>query len=120
MADESALMAQQAENASAAAKQQSKEQQEVAYYMQLIQQKVQRFLLLPPTSKADMQVLIELELFPDGEVRNARIIESSGSPPFDRAAMEAIRDARSLPVPTNVGTFRRHFSRFNVRIKPAV
>ena len=118
MADEAQELRQTELNAQIASAQEVKEQREVAYYMQLIKAKVQRFLQLPPSSDKSLHTVIEIRLMPDGEVISANIVKSSGMARFDEAALEAIRDARNLPVPQDIGVFRGNFARFNAVIRP--
>ena len=118
MEDETEALAEAAMQAQIASAAEVKEQREVAYYMGLIQEKVQRYLRLPPSSNRDISVTIEIRLYPDGEVISADIVQSSGMTSFDNAALEAIRMSRSLPVPNDVGMFRRNFARFNAVVRP--
>jgi protein TonB len=44
-----------------------------------------------------LDVLIAVEILPDGDVRNLRVDQSSGVPALDRSALRAVADAVPLP-----------------------
>ncbi len=45
------------------------------------------------------KVLVEADIGRDGQVKDARLLESSGSPLLDQAAVRKVLAARDLPVP---------------------
>jgi protein TonB len=54
-------------------------------------------------------VVLEVDIEPSGEVRDARVVRSAGCPELDAAALEAVRRARfeparrgGVPVPCTV------------------
>jgi colicin import membrane protein len=66
-----------------------------------LQMRVQRYWIRPPSTHDNMVVLLQVELLPSGEVRDVKIVESSGDRTFDRSAQAAVYRAAPLPVPTN-------------------
>ncbi|MES2663445.1 MAG: TonB family protein [Pseudomonadota bacterium] len=95
-----------------------KDQQEIALYVGLIRQRIQQFWALPAGSRDGMEVELEIQLFPDGLVRSARLIKSSGFSPLDQSALEAVQSAEGFDVPDDVDLYRRHFSKIVLKFKP--
>jgi len=118
MDEEAQLLETQAAAAAQAAEEAQANEQQVNYYLQLIKAKVQRYLRLPPAATAETKVVLELKLYPDGEVLDVKVVQSSGIASFDEAAIAAVRKARSLPVPDDLKLFRANFARFNAVIRP--
>jgi colicin import membrane protein len=66
-----------------------------------LQMRVQRYWIRPPSTHDNMVVLLQVELLPSGDVRDVKIVESSGDRTFDRSAQAAVYRAAPLPVPTD-------------------
>lgn len=71
-----------------------------AKYAALIRQKVQPKINLSPDFSRSLTARINVRVTPDGQVRSARTIRSSGNPAYDKAVETAIYAATPLPIPT--------------------
>jgi colicin import membrane protein len=78
---------------------------ELGRYKTLIQQKVQRNWVRPPTAAQGLQCIVRVRLLPGGNVISATVIKSSGNAAFDRSVEAAVYKAAPLPVPTDGDTF---------------
>jgi colicin import membrane protein len=110
--------AEQRERAAAAARAAQRqaeefEQGEVSRFKSLIKSRVEAGWKKPPES-SKLMVLLQIRLFPNGEVEDVQIVESSGVPAFDRSAMNEVKRNRKFPVPENKEIFERHFRKFNL------
>ncbi len=112
----------EAENAEKLAAEQAKEEQrqasEIYKYKRLIKSRIEQFFTLPPSAKSGMSVLLEIHLFPDGQVREVKLLKSSGDINLDRFALRAVQDAGYFDVPNEVQLFQRYFRQFNFNFKP--
>ncbi len=90
----------------------------VASYQDAIRRLVARYWSRPPSARSEMQVTLQIQLVPGGEVIDVLVIESSGNPAFDRSAINAIRSAGKLPVPEEQRLFDKSFRRFKMRFRP--
>lgn len=68
-------------------------------YKVLIRQKVSRNWARPAGTGTGVQCLVRVRLAAGGEVLNARVVRSCGSPLFDRSVENAVYKASPLPVP---------------------
>ena len=84
----------------------------------LIRGRIEQYFTLPPSAKPDMFVLLEIELFPDGQVREVTLLESSENRNMDRSALRAVQSAGYFDVPEDIEIFQRYFRRFNFRFQP--
>lgn len=90
----------------------------VQSYQSAIQQHVARFWSRPPSARNDMQVTLQIQLVPGGDVIDVVVIESSGNGAFDRSAVNAVQRAGRLPVPDDPRLFDKSFRRFKMRFRP--
>ncbi len=90
----------------------------VQSYQSAIQQHVARFWSRPPSARNDMQVTLQIQLVPGGDVIDVVVIESSGNGAFDRSAVNAVQKAGRLPVPDDPRLFDKSFRRFKMRFRP--
>lgn len=72
----------------------------------------------PPSARRGMEAVLQVELFPTGELNTVNVIESSGHDAFDRSAEKAVRDVKRFKVPENTELFEKNFRVFNLRFKP--
>ncbi|MEJ2574325.1 MAG: cell envelope integrity protein TolA, partial [Gammaproteobacteria bacterium] len=79
-------------------------------YVTLIQQKVTRNWIRPPTAHSGMSCTVHVRLIPGGEVVEATTVKSSGDPAFDRSAETAVLKASPLPPPPDPALFQREFN----------
>ena len=78
-------------------------------YVAVLQQRVTRNWLRPPTARAGMVCTVHVRLIPGGEVVEARVVRSSGDPAFDRSAETAVLKSSPLPAPPDPALFQREF-----------
>lgn len=71
-----------------------------AKYSALIKQRVQPKISVSPEFSKSLVTQMNVKLSPSGDVRNVRIIESSGNPAYDRAVETAIYASSPLPIPS--------------------
>ena len=91
----------------AEAEQRAAEQSELAKYTLRITASVSRAFSYPPGLEDGLNCTLYVRMIPGGEVIEARVIKSSGSPTFDRQAENAVRKASPLPVPAEPKLFDR-------------
>ena len=96
----------------------SDEQSVVGHYSALIRDRVEQSWSRPPSARPGMEAILQVKLLPGGEVRDVEIIKSSGDQAFDHSALKAIREARILPVPEDVGLFSRYFRVIQFPFRP--
>lgn len=68
-------------------------------YVAVLQNRVTRNWIRPPTARAGMTCTVHVRLIPSGEVVEARTVKSSGDPAFDSSAEKALLRASPLPPP---------------------
>ena len=78
-------------------------------YIAVLQQRVTRNWLRPPTAHAGMVCTVHVRLIPGGEVVEARVVRSSGDPAFDKSAETAVLKSSPLPAPPDPALFQREF-----------
>ena len=72
----------------------------------------------PPSARNDMSAVIQVELFPSGDLNSVGVIESSGNLAFDRSALNAVRRASPFNVPTDLDMFESSFRTFRLNFSP--
>ena len=70
----------------------------------------------PPSARNGMEVLLQIQLLPGGEVRSVTILKSSGDKALDDSAVRAVENASPLPVPS--GELFDKFRKFSLRFRP--
>lgn len=86
---------------------------EVERFKSLIKARIEGGWRKPPESRG-LMVLLEIRLFPNGEVAGVQIVESSGVDVFDRSAMNEVKRHYKFPVPEDIKIFEKHFRKFNM------
>ena len=71
----------------------------------------------PGASLRGLKVVIEIRVGRNGEVQNARIVESSGDTRFDESAELAVKKASPLPIP-NEPEYYDHIKEFRIEFNP--
>ena len=99
-----ALATEEQENA--AAEQLRQDEIEVNRYIAATRNKVTSVFIYPDL-EAGLKCTLFVRMIPGGEVVEARVTQSSGSPLFDRQAENAVRKASPLPVPPDPRLFQR-------------
>ncbi|WP_289285491.1 MULTISPECIES: cell envelope integrity protein TolA, partial [unclassified Methylophaga] len=73
----------------------------VDQYSLMIQQRVKRYWLRPANVQSGLQCTVQVSLLPGGDVKNVKIVKSSGNAVFDRSAESAVYKAAPLPQPSD-------------------
>lgn len=73
----------------------------VDQYSLMIQQRVKRYWTRPANNTSGLQCTVRVSLMPGGDVKNVKIVKSSGSAVFDRSAEAAVYKAAPLPQPSD-------------------
>lgn len=92
--------------------------EESATYVNLINTAISDKWDRPPSARRGMEVTLQVELFPNGELNTVNVVESSGNDAFDRSAEKAVKDVKRYTVPENTELFERNFRIFKLRFKP--
>jgi colicin import membrane protein len=90
----------------------------VNQYRGLIAQRVETKWNRPLSARAGMVVTLRISILPGGEVGPVVPVSSSGDPAFDASAVEAVRRASPLPVPTDATVFNQNFRNFILKFRP--
>lgn len=80
-------------------------QSEAEKYRALIKQKVSRHWNRPPGTSSGLRCTVRVRLVPGGDVLEARVVQSSGNPVFDRSVEAAVFKASPLPIPPDADLF---------------
>ena len=74
----------------------------------------------PPSSRRDMEVLLEIRLVPNGDLVSVQVLKSSGDAAFDRAAELAVQKVGRFDqlrgMPSRL--FEANFRRLQIKFKP--
>lgn len=75
---------------------------------------------IPATARSGMQATVEIQLRPNGEIADVRVVQSSGDLAFDRSAEQAVRRTERLPRVAEVDPilFERRLRRTQVIFRP--
>lgn len=104
-----------------AQQQQVKEsEQEAQSYVSIIQQAVAANWSRPASARNGMEVVLIVQLIPNGTVIDVRVDVSSGNDAFDRSAIAAVKKAERFPELAQMKsvTFERYFRQFTMRFNP--
>lgn len=71
----------------------------------------------PPSATRDMETVLQVELFPNGELDTVELLESSGHEAFDRSTIAAVKAVKKFAVPKNSELFEQRFRSFNLRFR---
>ncbi|MGH8596040.1 MAG: cell envelope integrity protein TolA [Gammaproteobacteria bacterium] len=114
-----ALAKEEAEQTAAAqARQQaSQDATEVQRYLARIHQAISNRFVYPPGLPSGLKCTLSVRIIPGGEVIEARVVQSSGNPVFDRQAENAVLKASPLPVPEEPRLLNK-MREFNVLFEP--
>ncbi|MFV0276089.1 MAG: energy transducer TonB [Parahaliea sp.] len=86
----------------------------------LIQRTVTGYWSRPPSARNGMEVLLQLQLIPTGEIVSVTVLKSSGNSAFDRSAVNAVEKAGSFPELQKLPPrkFEETFRRFRLLFRP--
>jgi len=105
----------------ASAEQQQKEAAEVAQYAAAMRARITNNWSRPASARNDMEVVLEIQLVPTGDVISVRVVQSSGNAALDRSAVAAVNKVGRFVLlqgmPT--GMFEANFRRTQLRFKPS-
>jgi len=90
---------------------------ELEKFIPYIQDRVQRNWIRPPGSPEGLVCVVNVRLIPGGEVVDAKVVQSSGDPVFDRSVESAVLKASPLPLPDDAALFK-HFREINFKFNP--
>ena len=79
----------------------------LAEYSLAIRAAVERNWIRPPGAPAHLACVVRVSQAPSGDVVTVQIIESSGNRAFDSSVENAVWKSSPLPLPKDVGLFRR-------------
>ena len=92
----------------------------VAGFVDAITRRIEANWRRPPNARRDMEVQLQIQLLPSGEVQGVRVLQSSGFTRFDDSAVNAVRRSRRFPeiesMPTQL--FEREFRRLHIYFRP--
>ena len=71
----------------------------------------------PPSARRDMEALLQVELYPTGELNTVNVLESSGNDAFDRSTEKAVQAVKKFTVPKDKELFENKFRVINLRFK---
>jgi len=96
------------------------EQDVAASYTALIRQTVVNYWSRPPSARNGMQVVLQLQLIPTGDIVGVTVLQSSGDSAFDRSAVNAVEKAARFPELQKLPPreFEKTFRRFRLLFKP--
>ncbi len=95
-------------------------EQLAASYAGLIQRTVVNYWNRPPSARNGMEVLLQLQLIPTGDIVSVTVLKSSGDIAFDQSAVNAVEKAGSFPELKNLPPrkFEEMFRRFRLLFRP--
>ncbi|GAB3285557.1 cell envelope integrity protein TolA [Parahaliea aestuarii] len=91
-----------------------------ASFAALIQRTVVGYWSRPPSARNGMEVLLQLQLIPTGEIVSVTVLKSSGDTAFDRSAINAVEKAGRFPELQKLPQrkFEETFRRFRLLFRP--
>ncbi|TXS96558.1 TonB family protein [Parahaliea maris] len=91
-----------------------------ASFAALIQRTVIGYWSRPPSARNGMEVLLQLQLIPTGEIVSVTVLKSSGNTAFDNSAINAVEKAGSFPELKKLPPrkFEETFRRFRLLFRP--
>jgi len=79
----------------------------VSNYATQIRAKIIRFIVLPPGTPADTEVVYDVTLLPDGTILGIQKIGGTGHAGYEASVLRAIQKAVPLPVPEDYELFKK-------------
>lgn len=95
-------------------------EQQAQSYAAIIQQAVVAQWNRPASARNGMEVLLDIQLIPNGTVISVTISKGSGNDAFDRSAVAAVKKAERFPelVDMDSAVFEQYFRSFRMRFNP--
>ncbi|MCQ4144060.1 cell envelope integrity protein TolA [Vogesella sp. AC12] len=88
-----------------------------ALYAQTLSNRVRPYVLIPDTLKGNPEVVLQIEILPSLEVRQIRLLRSSGNSLYDEAVQAAVREMRRFP-PLPKGAAFADYRRVTMSFRP--
>lgn len=95
-------------------------EQQAQSYAAIIQQAVVAQWNRPASARNGMEVLLDIQLIPNGTVISVTVSKGSGNDAFDRSAVAAVKKAERFPELVNMDSavFEQYFRHFRMRFNP--
>lgn len=91
---------------------------QIGEFQMAIHKKIKGQWRRPSTATGKLVTLMRITVLPGGEVASVVITQPSGNEAFDASALEAVRRASPLPVPSDPVLFREQFKVLMLKFKP--
>lgn len=88
-----------------------------ALYAQTLSNRVRPYVIIPDALKGNPEVVLQIEILPSLEVRQIRLLRSSGNPQYDEAVQAAVREMRRFP-PLPKGAAFADYRRVTMSFRP--
>lgn len=88
-----------------------------ALYAQTLSNRVRPYVVIPDGLKGNPEVVLQIEILPSLEVRQIRLLRSSGNPQYDEAVQAAVREMRRFP-PLPKGAAFADYRRVTMSFRP--
>lgn len=88
-----------------------------ALYAQTLSNRVRPYVAIPDALKGNPEVVLQIEILPSLEVRQIRLLRSSGNPQYDEAVQAAVREMRRFP-PLPKGAAFADYRRVTMSFRP--
>ncbi|MDC7701024.1 energy transducer TonB [Vogesella indigofera] len=88
-----------------------------ALYAQTLSNRVRPYVTIPDGLKGNPEVVLQIEILPSLEVRQIRLLRSSGNPQYDEAVQAAVREMRRFP-PLPKGAAFADYRRVTMSFRP--
>lgn len=89
---------------------------ETAEYVDAIRSVIAQRWVRPPSARNGMLTVLKITLAPGGDVIDATVVQSSGDAALDRSAVNAVKNAKRLPVPE--GALFQRFRELTFNFRP--
>lgn len=86
-------------------------------YAQTLSNRVRPYVTIPDALKGNPEVVLQIEILPSLEVRQIRLLRSSGNPQYDEAVQAAVREMRRFP-PLPKGAAFADYRRVTMSFRP--
>ncbi|MDC7696945.1 energy transducer TonB [Vogesella indigofera] len=88
-----------------------------ALYAQTLSNRVRPYVVIPDALKGNPEVVLQIEILPSLEVRQIRLLRSSGNSLYDEAVQAAVREMRRFP-PLPKGAAFADYRRVTMSFRP--
>lgn len=88
-----------------------------AQYIDAVRTRIRPYVMVPDGIKGNPEAVVEVDLLPTLEIRQSRLLRSSGVPAYDQAVLDALRDAGRFP-PLPKGAEFADYRRITLKFRP--